>query len=42
MLFITKWCLGGGRGCHFMVDGFPTTCAISAYHHQGYEFEPRS
>ena len=24
------------------VVGFTTTCAISAYHHQHYEFEPRS
>jgi hypothetical protein len=25
-----------------MVVGFPTTCAISAYHHYCCEFEPRS
>ena len=28
-----------GRDCK--VVGFTTTCAISAYHHNGYEFEPR-
>jgi hypothetical protein len=25
-----------------MVVGFTTTCAVSAYHHQSCEFEPRS
>jgi hypothetical protein len=25
-----------------MVDGFTTTCAVSAYHHWSCEFEPRS
>ena len=25
-----------------MIVGFTTTCAISAYHHNCYEFEPRS
>ena len=25
-----------------MIVGFTTTCAISAYHHNSYEFEPRS
>ena len=25
-----------------MVVGFTTTCAISAYHHYSYEFEPSS
>jgi hypothetical protein len=32
----------GRRGCDHMVIGFPTTCAISAYHHQCYEFEHHS
>jgi hypothetical protein len=30
----------GGRDR--MVVGVPNTCAISAYHHKRYEFEPRS
>ena len=25
-----------------MIVGFTTTCAISAYHHNSYEFEPSS
>jgi hypothetical protein len=29
-----------GRDC--MVVGFTTICAISAYHHESYEFEPCS
>jgi hypothetical protein len=34
--------LKGRRGRDRMVDGFTTTCAISAYHHYSCEFEPRS
>jgi hypothetical protein len=33
------------RGLHCrdrMVVGFTTTCAINAYHHYSFEFEPRS
>jgi hypothetical protein len=33
---IKNW---GRRGRDSMVVGFTTTCAISAYHHQNYEFE---
>jgi hypothetical protein len=32
----------GCRGRDRLVVGFTTTCAISAYHHQSCEFEPRS
>jgi hypothetical protein len=32
----------GRRGRYRMVVGFTTTYAISAYHHQNCEFEPRS
>ena len=32
----------GRRGSDRMVVGFPTTCAISIYHHGSCEFEPRS
>ena len=32
----------GRRGRYHMIVGFTTTCAISAYHHYGCEFEPRS
>ena len=34
--------LGGHHSHDRMVFGFPTTCAISAYHHQCCEFEARS
>ena len=34
--------LGGCCACDRMVVGFITTCAISAYHHCSYEFEPHS
>ena len=30
------------RGRDRMVVGFTSTCAISAYHHQSWQFEPRS
>jgi len=33
---------GGSHGCDRTVVGFITTCAICAYHHWIYEFEPRS
>ena len=35
----TKW---DRRGLDSMVDGFTTTCAISAYHHCRCEFEAHS
>ena len=33
---------GGSNGRDRMVVGFRTTCAISAYHHQSWEFKPCS
>jgi len=34
--------VGGRRGCDRIVVGFTTTYAISAYHNNSCEFEPRS
>jgi hypothetical protein len=34
--------LKGRRGRDRMVIKFTTICAISAYHHSSYQFEPRS
>jgi len=34
--------VGGRRGRDRMVVGFTTTYAISAYHHERWEFETRS
>jgi hypothetical protein len=38
----TLYKTGGCRGRDHMVYGFTTTCAISAYHRESCEFEPRS
>ena len=38
----TLYKTGGCRGRDHMVYGFTTTCAISAYHRENCEFEPRS
>ena len=37
---LLDWRVRGRRGCDRMVVGFPSTCAISAYHHKFFEFEP--
>ena len=42
MNFLTLEKLGSRRGCNSMVVGFTTISSISAYHHKGCEFEPRS
>ena len=34
--------VGAVVGRDRMVVGFTTTCAVSAYHHQSCEFQPRS